>query len=124
WAERGSGRADGHGNSVPRFHLTWGTGPAIVEPFTRRLREAAAVGRATFCFRHRVDDLVIEGGQLRGVSGAVLKESWAARGQASSREVVGEFVAHAPAVLIASGGIGHNLDLIRRLWPVQRLGPP
>ena len=44
WAERGDGRADGHGNSVPRFHLTWGTGPGVVEPFERRVREARRDG--------------------------------------------------------------------------------
>ncbi|MFL5820610.1 MAG: FAD-dependent oxidoreductase, partial [Solirubrobacteraceae bacterium] len=40
WAERGGYLAIGHGNSVPRFHVTWGTGPGIVEPFVRRVREA------------------------------------------------------------------------------------
>ena len=44
WAERGDGRAGGHGNSVPRFHLTWGTGPGVVAPFERRVREAADEG--------------------------------------------------------------------------------
>ncbi|GAA1525330.1 hypothetical protein GCM10009827_047540 [Dactylosporangium maewongense] len=38
WAERGGGPADGHGNSVPRFHITWGTGPGVVEPFARRVQ--------------------------------------------------------------------------------------
>ena len=41
WAERGGYTATGHGNSVPRFHITWGTGPGVVEPFARRVREAA-----------------------------------------------------------------------------------
>ena len=45
WAERGDGRATGHGNSVPRFHLTWGTGPGVVEPFERRVRAHADAGR-------------------------------------------------------------------------------
>src|SRR3954466_3530126 len=39
-AERGGGAATTHGNSVPRFHITWGTGPGIIEPFVRRAREA------------------------------------------------------------------------------------
>ena len=38
WAERGGYNADGHGNSVPRFHITWGTGPGLLEPFVRRVR--------------------------------------------------------------------------------------
>src|SRR5690625_6109007 len=45
WAERGDGRAEGHGNSVPRFHITWGTGPGVVEPFVRRLEAHRAAGR-------------------------------------------------------------------------------
>src|SRR5204862_320763 len=57
WAERGGYDAMGHGNSVPRFHVTWGTGPGIVEPFERRAREAVASGRLTFKFRHRADPL-------------------------------------------------------------------
>ena len=44
WAERGGYLADGHGNSVPRFHITWGTGPAVVAPFERRVRDAEADG--------------------------------------------------------------------------------
>src|SRR5258705_5898618 len=54
WAERGGYNADGHGNSVPRFHITWGTGPGLVAPFERRVREAVAKGLVEFRFRHRV----------------------------------------------------------------------
>ena len=36
WAERGGGFATEHGNSVPRFHITWGTGPGVLAPFIRR----------------------------------------------------------------------------------------
>ena len=36
WAERGGYTATGHGNSVPRFHITWGTGPGLVAPFAAR----------------------------------------------------------------------------------------
>src|SRR6476660_7990146 len=72
WAERGDGRADGHGNSVPRFHLTWGTGPGVVAPFERRVREHVEAGRILLRFRHRVDGLVIEAGTVVGVQGHVL----------------------------------------------------
>ncbi len=41
WAERGGYAAPGHGNSVPRFHLVWGTGPAVVEPFAAGGAEVA-----------------------------------------------------------------------------------
>lgn len=36
WAERGDGSADGHGNSVPRFHPAWGTGTGVVNPWPRK----------------------------------------------------------------------------------------
>jgi len=124
WAERGGGDALGHGNSVPRFHLAWGTGPAVVEPFEQRVRAAAAEGRVALAFRHRVDELLVTDGRVVGVAGAVLARSLVGRGVASSREVIGRFEAHAGAVLVSSGGIGGNLDLVRRYWPSERLGPP
>src|SRR5919197_1379677 len=61
WAERGGYLATGHGNSVPRFHVTWGTGPGVVEPFVRRVREAERQGLVTLEFRHRVDELKTDG---------------------------------------------------------------
>ncbi|MEU0033024.1 FAD-binding dehydrogenase [Streptomyces sp. NPDC006333] len=123
WAERGGGLADGHGNSVPRFHVTWGTGPAVVEPFEKRVRAAVADGKVTFRFRHRVDEIVRTGGAVTGVRGAVLEPSTAARGKASSRTVVGDFELRAPVVIVTSGGIGANHDLVRQNWPA-RLGTP
>src|SRR5918998_3011481 len=72
WAERGGYDATGHGNSVPRFHITWGTGPGIVAPFERRVRAAAARGLVDMRFRHRVDELLTDGGAVTGVAGAVL----------------------------------------------------
>ena len=104
WAERGGYDAMGHGNSVPRFHVTWGTGPGIVEPFERRAREAQASGELTFRFRHRVDALTITGGAVDGVSGSVLAPDDVARGQSSSRRVIGEFTLHAQAVIVAPAG--------------------
>ncbi|NEU96724.1 FAD-binding dehydrogenase [Bradyrhizobium uaiense] len=123
WAERGGYDAMGHGNSVPRFHVTWGTGPGIVEPFERRAREAAKNGHLLFKFRHRVDALSVTNGAVDGVSGAILEPSAVERGKSSSRTVVGDFSLRAPAVIVASGGIGGNHDLVRQNWP-QRLGAP
>ena len=121
WAERGGYDAMGHGNSVPRFHVTWGTGPGIVEPFERRAREALKNGRLTFKFRHRVDALTMTGGAVDGVSGVILAPDPVERGQSSSRKVVGDFSLRAQAVIVASGGIGGNHDLVRNNWP-KRLG--
>jgi predicted oxidoreductase len=123
WAERGGYDAMGHGNSVPRFHVTWGTGPGIVEPFERRAREAMKSGRLTFRFRHRVDALSITNGTVDVISGAVLAPDNVERGKSSSRNVVGEFALKAQAVIVASGGIGGNHELVRQNWP-KRLGEP
>src|SRR6201999_1139750 len=121
WAERGGYDAMGHGNSVPRFHVTWGTGPGVLAPFERRAREAEASGRLTFRFRHRVDALAITNGTVEGITGSILEPSHVERGKSSSRNIVGEFSLRAQAVIIASGGIGGNHDLVRQNWP-QRLG--
>ena len=123
WAERGGYGAIGHGNSVPRFHITWGTGPGVVEPFERRVREAASRGLLGFRFRHRVDALTMTNGRVDGVRGSVLEPSDLPRGEASSRIAAGEFVLKAQAVIVASGGIGGNHELVRAQWPA-RLGTP
>ncbi|WP_441244609.1 FAD-binding dehydrogenase [Tardiphaga sp. 768_D3_N2_1] len=123
WAERGGYDAMGHGNSVPRFHVTWGTGPGIVEPFERRAREAQKKGLLSFRFRHRVDALSVTNGTVDGVSGAILEPSNTERGESSSRNVIGDFSLRAQAVIVASGGIGGNHDLVRQNWP-KRLGEP
>ena len=123
WAERGDGRAGGHGNSVPRFHVTWGTGPGVLEPFVRKAFEAERDGLLTFAFRHRVDELVVDGGGVTGVRGAVLANATESRGRPTNRDVVGDFVVSAPSVIVTSGGIGGNHDLVRAAWP-DRLGTP
>jgi hypothetical protein len=117
WAERGGYDARGHGNSVPRFHITWGTGPAIVDVFARRLLSAGS--KVRFAHRHRVDELIVEAGAVTGVRGAVLEPSTEARGVASSRNTIGEFEFRAGAVIVASGGIGGNHDLVRKNWPAR-----
>jgi uncharacterized protein len=121
WAERGGYLATGHGNSVPRFHVTWGTGPGVIEPFVRRVREAQRRGLVELRFRHRVDELTVTGGVVTGAAGHLLEPSAVARGQKSGRETVGEFALEAQAVIVTSGGIGANHELVRKNWPA-RLG--
>ena len=123
WAERGGYTALGHGNSVPRFHITWGTGPGVVQPFERRARAAAARGLLTFRFRYQVDELTATDGVIDGVRGTVLEPSYVPRGAPSSRAPAGDFELRAQAVVVASGGIGGNHDLVRASWP-GRLGRP
>ncbi|GAA4623485.1 FAD-binding dehydrogenase [Actinoallomurus vinaceus] len=121
WAERGDLRADGHGNSVPRFHIAWGTGTGVVAPFAQSAHRAAAAGTLTFRHRHRVDELIVEAGAVTGVRGVLLADDSAPRGVTSNREVAGEFELTAQAVIVTAGGIGANHDLVRRYWP-ERLG--
>jgi predicted oxidoreductase len=124
WAERGGYFPGGHGNSVPRFHVTWGTGPGVVEPFLRRVRAAQARGLVDLRFRHRVTGLSQTDGVVDGVEGEILEQSGAGRGVASSRLAVGDFALHAQAVIVTSGGIGANHDLVRRSWPTRMGQPP
>lgn len=123
WAERGGNLATEHGNSVPRFHVTWGTGPGVVEPFERRVREAVARGLVSLRFRHRVQSLTRTGGAIDGVQGEIFEPSDAERGTASSRTTIGAFTYSAPVVIVTSGGIGGNHALVRQHWP-KRLGDP
>ncbi|WP_460744046.1 FAD-binding dehydrogenase [Mariniluteicoccus endophyticus] len=113
WAERGGHLSPGHGNSVPRFHITWGTGPGLVQPFATEARESRLVDLR---FRHYVDHLEVSNSGV-SVSGRTLAPDHAERGRPTNRDAVGEFTVAAPNVVIASGGIGGNLDLVRELWP-------
>jgi len=121
WAERGGSLAGGHGNSVPRFHIVWGTGPGIVEPFAKKVEQAVREGKIDYKPRHKVDELLTANGTVIGIRGKVLEESPVLRGQESSREEIGDFEYYGNAVIVASGGIGANLDLVRENWPT-RLG--
>ena len=123
WAERGGYGATGPGNSVPRFHVTWGTGPGIIDPFINRVREAASRGLVALRFRHRVNELIVTDGAVTGARGDVLEPSDVERGVKSTPNVVGDFEVSAEAVIVTSGGIGANHELVRKNWPA-RLGTP
>jgi predicted oxidoreductase len=124
WAERGGALATGHGNSVPRFHITWGTGPGVLAPFLRRVREAEAGGLISLRFRHRVSAITRTQGAVDGVAGERLEPNAVERGVASSRTAVGDFALRAPVVIVAAGGIGGNHELVRASWPARLGGPP
>ena len=119
WAERGGYLATGHGNSVPRFHITWGTGPGLVAPFERRVREGVAQGLVSLRFRHRVDEITLTAAAVDGVRGHILAASDVQRSAPSSRTEIEEFELHAQAVIVTSGGIGGNFDLVRQAWPAR-----
>jgi len=125
WAERGGSMADGHGNSVPRFHLTWGTGPGVLAPFIEKVLEAEKSGQVELCFRHRVESLLTENGAIKGVSGSILyNDSSVERSALNSDHIITDFTINAENTLISSGGIGGNFDLVRKYWPQDRLGSP
>lgn len=121
WAERGDGSATGHGNSVPRFHVSWGTGTGVVKPFVDKAYEAKRKGLLQMKFRHRVTELIMENGKTKGLRGDILENDDKERGAATNRNVISQFEYHASHVIIASGGIGANHELVRRNWP-ERLG--
>src|SRR5699024_7040048 len=120
WAERGDLTSRGHGNSVPRFHVPWGTGTAISDPFVNAARSAANEGFLTFHFRHQVDELVFTGDQVTGVHGTILAADNAKRGVSSNRKTIGTFEFHAQAAVMFTGWIGGNHQQVRRWW-AQRL---
>ena len=117
WAERGGYQVGGHGNSVPRFHLIWGSGPGVLVPFVRRVTEHVRSGRIQLKYRHRVTELIRDGAAVTGVSGEILEPTTVERGAPSSRVVVGDFSLGSAAVIVTSGGVGGNHDLVRRNWP-------
>lgn len=124
WAERGGAAAGGHGNSVPRFHITWGTGEGIIAPFTRLAEAAIDIGLLRHAFRHRVTRIDVTDGRATGVSGQILEVDYARRGVSTNRDVVGEFSFAADSIIVTSGGIGGDHDTVRALWPRDRLGEP
>lgn len=121
WAERGDGMAQGHGNSVPRFHITWGTGPGVVKPFAEHALEMEKKGLLEFKFRHQVNRMELVSDDTIKLFGNQLQEDDAERGKASNREVIGSFEFEVNRVVIASGGIGANLEMVKKQWP-ERLG--
>ncbi|AZI57018.1 FAD-binding dehydrogenase [Nakamurella antarctica] len=124
WAERGGYQGSSHGNSVPRFHLVWGTGPGIILPFLKRVMKHVRTGRIELRFRHRVTELLTADGGVVGARGEILAPDNATRGRASNRDVVSEFSLVSGAVVVSSGGIGGNHDLVRANWPAGFGSPP
>src|SRR3954470_1210948 len=103
WAERG---VDGDGNSVPRFHLTWGTGRALVEAMLNAIDAHPRKRALRTLFRTKVEALVEQDGRVAGVR------------LEGGREV------RAGTVVVAAGGVGGNLDIVRREWPPELGAPP
>jgi predicted oxidoreductase len=95
----------------------------VVEPFEKRVRGHVATGRITLRFRHRVDGLVVDDGTVTGVHGRTLASDPAERGRPTNRDELDDFEVRGQAVIVTSGGIGGDHDLVRKAWPA-RLGTP
>lgn len=116
WVERG---LHGPGNSVPRFHMVWGTGHRLVQALLDHLETHPNKDRLLMLFGHRVTELVDEGGGIRGCAGVVEKT-----GEGGINVESGAFEARGDCVVLASGGITGNVDLVRRVWDRSWCEPP
>ncbi len=133
WAERGN---FGDGNSVPRFHLTWGTGKALVEAVWGAIERDPHRAALEVRFGARVSELLVEDGRVVGCR--VEAEDYgrldgrrggkqAQRADAASGAPAADtsYEARASkAVVIAAGGIGGNAELVRREWNTEVFGSP
>ena len=117
WVERGMGpgtRGAARGNSVPRWHVVWGTGQGLVAALLGQLERHPQRDRLALCFGHKVEGLLTTEGAVTGCHGV-------AEGEAG----VQPFEAHAPQVVIAAGGInGGDLSLARQYWHADWGQPP
>lgn len=111
WAERGGGLAHGPGNSAPRFHVVWGTGPGVLAPFLRRVEAHQSEGVIDVRMAHEVTALTVEDGRVTGCI---------ARNRIDDEDLT----VRADAVILATGGIGGNHDLVRQWWPDDLGSPP
>ncbi len=108
WVERG---LYGEGNSVPRWHVTWGSGERLATRLVEALSTHSRKHALTLRFGHRVESLFESGTRIAGARGVT--------------EDGGEdFLACADAVLVATGGINGSIDRVRRHWPAAWHSPP
>src|SRR5437588_9204162 len=103
WAERG---VYGDGNSVPRFHLTWGCGQALIDAMWEAIQRHPRRSQLDVRLRTRVTGLLSDDGAVTGCTAA--PEDGGPESEIEARHVV-----------VAAGGIGGNLDIVRRNWPPQ-----
>lgn len=108
WVERGWHQP---GNSVPRFHMVWGTGNELIKMLSERLNQHPSRNNLSIHFNSRITGLDISNGLAKGVSGV----------DESSGE---EFAGIAPHIVISAGGIGGNIELIKKTWGPTVGGAP
>ena len=108
WVERGLYQP---GNSVPRFHIVWGTGQGLIETLIGHLQAHPTANRLDLRFRHRVDDLVTTNGRVTGVRGV-------------DEHTNTPFEVQADHVVIATGGICGDVNRLKRHWYPAWGDPP
>lgn len=108
WVERGEFRP---GNSVPRFHVAWGTGKGVAEALIAALRGHRNAGRLTLRFNCRVERLLTHGGRIEGAAGV-------------DEENGTPFELRAEQIVVASGGINGDLERVRQNWHRDWGKPP
>jgi predicted oxidoreductase len=108
WVERGEFRP---GNSVPRFHVAWGTGKGVAEALIAALRGHRNAARLTLRFGCRVERLLMRGGRIEGAAGV-------------DEENGVPFELRAEQVVVAAGGINGDLDRVRQNWHRDWGRPP
>jgi uncharacterized protein len=109
WVERGF---DIPGNSLPRFHMVWGTGQELTDQLAKHMRTLSTADNLAFRFNARVSELVFTNGRVTGCRG--------------EDEKTGEaFEYAADAVVIAAGGLNGSDKVIRDNWhPDWGTSPP
>lgn len=109
WPERG---VDGPGNTIPRWHITWGTGFEIIAKLLAALEKHERRGLLTILFEHEVSGFEFTDGRATGVHGKSLVDQ-------------GGFHATGEHIVIASGGIcGGDLSKVRDNWYAGWGKPP
>jgi predicted oxidoreductase len=99
-------------NSLPRWHIAWGTGHEIIARMIEKLARHPRRERLEYRFQHEVNGLESESGRVVGLRGKDL---------ASGRD----FSARAEVVVIASGGMcGGDLSKVRANWYKPWGAPP
>ncbi len=107
WVERG---LYGEGNSLPRYHVLWGTSRRLILCLLEALTKAAQSGRLTLLCGYRVTAIERQAGTLRSVLACAETSSEQLRLQA-------------PALVLAMGGINGSSEMVREHWPTERPQP-
>ena len=114
WVERGDYGSDlGSGNSVPRYHVVWGTGYALCQTLIQHIEHHPNRANLNILFHHQFEDFIRQDGHISGCSGKIKGE---VKGELDQEHSGEHFEAHSPTVVVACGGINGNLELVKQVW--------